>query len=42
MSIEAKHLGPCEAGQRPGDMIMSNGVKVNILDLPKMGAPPKR
>ena len=42
MSIEAKHLGPCEAGQRPGDMMMSNGVKVNILDLPKMGAPPQR
>ena len=42
MSIKAKHLGPCEAVQRPGDRMMSNGVKVNILDPPKMGAPPKR
>ena len=42
MSIEAKHLGACEAGQKPGDMMMSNGMKVNILDLPKMGASPNR
>ncbi|MBI2713425.1 MAG: DUF3617 family protein [Rhizobiales bacterium] len=43
MTIEAKHLGSCEAGQRPGDVIMSNGMKMNVLDMPKMGgAPPKR
>jgi len=38
MTIEAKWLGPCKADQRPGDMIMSNGMKMNINDLPK-GAP---
>ena len=43
MTIEAKWLGACEAGQRPGDVMMSNGMKMNVLDLPKFnGAPPKR
>jgi Protein of unknown function (DUF3617) len=43
MTIEAKWLGACEAGQRPGDVMMSNGMKMNVLDLPKVGgAPPKR
>jgi hypothetical protein len=37
MKIAAKWLGPCQAGQRPGDMIMSNGMKMNVLDLHKMG-----
>ncbi len=40
-TIEAKWLGACEAGQRPGDVIMSNGRTMNILDLPK-GVPPRR
>jgi Protein of unknown function (DUF3617) len=38
MKITAKWLGPCAAGQRPGDMIMGNGMTINILDLQKMGA----
>jgi len=37
MKIAAKWLGPCGAGQRPGDMIMANGMKMNVLDLRKMG-----
>jgi hypothetical protein len=37
MKVEAKWLGPCAAGQRPGDVIMSNGMSMNVLDLPKMG-----
>ncbi len=28
-------LGPCKPGQRGGDVIMSNGVKVNVLDATK-------
>ena len=42
MVIAAKWLGPCEAGQRPGDMIMGNGFKMNINDMPTMpgGGPP--
>lgn len=39
MSIAAKWLGPCAKDQRPGDMIMSNGMKVNVLDLQKMHPP---
>jgi len=38
MTIEAKHLGACQAGQKPGDMIMPNGMKMNVLDMQKMGA----
>jgi Protein of unknown function (DUF3617) len=34
MAIAAKWLGPCKADQKPGDMIMSNGMKVNINDMP--------
>ena len=42
MTIESKRLGACEAGQKPGDIIMGNGIKMNILDLPKMGGAPPR
>ncbi len=33
ITVEAKYLGDCEAGQKPGDIIMSNGMKMNIADL---------
>ena len=42
MTIEAKWLGACEAGQRPGDVMMSNGMKMNVLELPNVGGAPKR
>ena len=43
MKISAKWLGPCEAGQKPGDIIMPNGMKMNVLALPKLpGAAPRR
>ena len=38
MTIAAKWVGPCRAGQRPGDMIMPNGMTVNILDMKTMRA----
>ena len=38
MTVEAKHAGPCQAGQKPGDIIMANGMKMNVLDMQKMGA----
>jgi hypothetical protein len=28
--IEARWIGPCAADQKPGDMIMPNGMKINI------------
>jgi hypothetical protein len=46
MTIEAKWLGPCAGDQKPGDMIMGNGMKMNIRDMQQMqgggGMPPKR
>ncbi len=38
MSLSAKWLGSCPAGTRPGDIMMGNGMKMNVLDLRKMGA----
>ena len=40
MTMAAKWLGPCAAGQKPGDMIMGNGTKMNILEMQKRGLPP--
>src|SRR4051794_34725013 len=44
MMITAKWLGGCEAGQKPGDMIMEGGMKVNVRELQQMrsggGMPP--
>ena len=33
ITIAAKWAGPCKADQKPGDVIMPNGTKMNILDL---------
>ena len=32
-TIEAKWLGACKAGQRPGDMTMPGGMTVNAYDM---------
>lgn len=43
MTITAKWLGACAAGQRPGDVTMANGMTMNVLDLQKARGPaPKR
>src|SRR5262249_2754797 len=43
MKIAATWIGPCKPGQKPGDMIMGNGMTMNILDLQKGTVPaPKR
>jgi hypothetical protein len=49
-TLSAKWLGPCTADQKPGDMIMPNGMKMNIQSMQNMqkgmvppgaaGAPP--
>jgi len=31
--VEAKWVGPCKAGQKPGDMMMPNGMKMNVLEM---------
>lgn len=38
MTIDGKWLGPCTADQKPGDIIFSNGRKLNILQA-QQGAP---
>jgi hypothetical protein len=35
-TIEAKWLGPCKADQKPGDIVMPGGVKMNIKDMQKL------
>jgi len=35
MTIEATYLGACKADQKPGDMVMGNGMKMNVRDLPR-------
>ena len=35
-SISAKWLSACKADQRPGDMIMPDGTKINISDIQKL------
>jgi hypothetical protein len=48
MTLEAKWLGACKPDQRPGDIIMADGRKMNINDLQKMmkslpqGMPPRQ
>ncbi len=39
-TMNAKWLSPCAADQKPGDMIMTNGLKINLLDLQKGIRPP--
>ena len=39
MMIAAKYLGPCAAGQRPGDVVMPNGMTMNVIDMQKMHGP---
>jgi hypothetical protein len=46
MLIEAKWLGPCKPDQKAGDMMLSGGMKINVLEMPKVrggaGGPPGR
>ena len=42
MTIAAKWLGPCAAGQKPGDVMMGNGMKMNVFDIQKMNGAPGR
>jgi hypothetical protein len=41
MKIAAKWIGACAAGQRPGDVIMGNGMTMNVLDMQKLMPPHK-
>jgi hypothetical protein len=39
MTLEGKWLGPCKADQRPGDMIMPGGMKMNVRDFQNVRPP---
>ena len=34
--IEAKYVGDCKAGQKPGDIVMPGGFKLNVKDAEKL------
>jgi len=36
LTMEAKYLGPCKSDQKPGDIIMMGGMKINIKDVLKL------
>src|SRR5215475_3081110 len=42
-TIEAKYLGDCKLGQKPGDIVMPGGFKLNVKDAEKLKGlvPPK-
>jgi hypothetical protein len=42
MTIEAKWLSACKPDQKPGDMIMGDGRKINVVDMQKMMPPNMR
>jgi len=42
MTVDAQWIGPCAAGQRPGDMVMPNGATINIRDVLTMRGGAKR
>jgi hypothetical protein len=37
MTAAGKWLGPCAADQKPGDVIMGNGLKLNLPEMQKRG-----
>jgi hypothetical protein len=36
MTLEAKWLGPCKPDQKPGDIMMPGGFKMNVKDMEKL------
>ena len=38
--IEAKWIGACKPDQKPGDVVMPGGQKVNVMDLQRRTGPP--
>ena len=39
-TIEAKWIGACKGDQKPGDVMMPDGRKMNLIDLQKSKSPP--
>lgn len=34
-TIEARWIGPCQAGQKPGDMVLPGGMRFNPAEMPR-------
>jgi Protein of unknown function (DUF3617) len=35
MTMDGKWLGPCNADQKPGDVVLANGMKINLPEIQK-------
>jgi hypothetical protein len=35
MTLEGRYVGSCKWGQKPGDVVMAGGLKVNVKDMDK-------
>lgn len=42
MTLSARWVGPCEAGQKPGDVILPSGMKMNINSMRTLGGSGKK
>lgn len=42
VTMEARWIGPCQQGQRPGDIILPGGIKLNVRSLAIGSAPATR
>jgi hypothetical protein len=42
MTLEGKYAGNCKFGQKPGDVVMAGGMKVNVTQMDGFKKPPKR
>jgi hypothetical protein len=43
VTMSAKWLGPCAAGQKPGDMVLPNGRTINVIDIQRaLGVTPPK
>jgi hypothetical protein len=40
MTMEAEWLGPCASDQKPGDIVLGNGLKINLPELEKRNTSP--
>jgi hypothetical protein len=35
MTLEGRYAGACKSGQKPGDVLMAGGLRVNVKDMGK-------
>src|SRR5262245_2573856 len=42
MTLEGHYVGSCKWGQKPGDVVMAGGLKVNVKEMDKYRGPVKR